>query len=161
MAPVRLEICHCRWKKSNKPLGSKMRQISLGINQSYSNRFGIQIVPQFYSIVFDVQTVLCMILHGIVLHDFSRHDEWVRVVANISGWRICLSQSRFFSGFVTFRHHGKGLFAFFAELQLCDKTERVLGKIAHFKSCNNKFMNVTKNIHKKSFISCYGASWHS
>jgi hypothetical protein len=34
---------------AGNPLESKMRQISLGINQSCSNRLRVQIIPQLYS----------------------------------------------------------------------------------------------------------------
>jgi hypothetical protein len=37
-----------RWKKSTKPVQSKMRQISFGINQSCSNSPRVHIIPQLY-----------------------------------------------------------------------------------------------------------------
>ncbi len=122
-----------------------MHLISLGMNQSCYNRLLVQIVPPLYSTVFVAQTLLCMILHGIVLHDIARYDEWVRVVANISGWRIFLSKGRSFmvSGFVSlFNTMGGGFLLFLLSYG------EVLGKIAHFKSRNKKLLNHTKNIHK-------------
>ncbi len=44
VAPVRQEICRYRWKKSTKAFESKMRQSSLGIYQSCSNRSRVQII---------------------------------------------------------------------------------------------------------------------
>ncbi len=41
-APVRHYICHCKWKKSTKPLESKMRQIFLEINPLCSNCARVQ-----------------------------------------------------------------------------------------------------------------------
>ncbi len=43
-----LTLCHCtsRWKKSTKTLSVKMRQISLGINQSCSNCLRVHIIPR-------------------------------------------------------------------------------------------------------------------
>jgi hypothetical protein len=52
MAPLRHLIRHCRWRKSIKPLESKIRQLSLEINQSCSNRLRVQIIPQLTTSTF-------------------------------------------------------------------------------------------------------------
>jgi hypothetical protein len=41
-------VCHCTWQKSTKT-ESKLGQISLGLNQSCSNRLRVQIIPHLRS----------------------------------------------------------------------------------------------------------------
>jgi hypothetical protein len=60
------KICHYRWKKSTKPLESKMRLISLGINQSCSNRFPVHIISQLYTFRKNLQAVFVALLANTV-----------------------------------------------------------------------------------------------
>ncbi len=50
-------------KKSTEPLESKMRQISIGINLSCSNCPCVQIIPEFYNVVYFMRTSLIHEVH--------------------------------------------------------------------------------------------------